>query len=97
MSDQQESSDEMPPSWALELRDRLANDPDVRYAAWRYVTRDMPVEALDRIYQVGEEGLWSDIAAVLTVYDEHVEPAHRGPWRHRLASLVNHERGVEDE
>jgi len=31
--------------------------------------------------------LLADIAAVLTVYDEHVAPENRGPWRDRLAAL----------
>ena len=30
----------------------------------------------------------SDIAMVLTVYDEHVAPENRGPWRERLGALV---------
>lgn len=32
-----------------------------------------------------------DIAAVLTVYDEHVPPENRGPWRDRLAALIGTE------
>lgn len=33
--------------------------------------------------------LRDDIRSVLTVYDEHVAPENRGPWRDRLDAFVN--------
>lgn len=33
--------------------------------------------------------LHADLLAVLTVYDEHVSPENRGPWRDRLAKFAD--------
>lgn len=38
--------------------------------------------------RMAERSFREDIAMVLTVYDEHVSPENRGPWRHRLAAWV---------
>lgn len=72
-----------PPEWAVQLRDEVASDPRVNAAARRNVTRDMP-SASDEDWQQFKD----DIAAVLTVYDEHVAPENRGPWRDRLVEFI---------
>lgn len=35
-----------------------------------------------------QDQMAADILAVLTVYDEHVAPGNRGPWRERLAEAA---------
>lgn len=47
----------------------------------------LSVRTMRRILAADDEQMRADIAAVLTVYDEHVAPENRGPWRDRLAAL----------
>lgn len=44
--------------------------------------------ALHERTEQARDALMADVAMVLTVYDEHVAPENRGPWRHRLALAV---------
>jgi hypothetical protein len=48
-----------------------------------------------RILAADDEQMRADIAAVLTVYDEHVAPENRGPWRDRLAALFGSQGGSD--
>lgn len=59
---------------------------DGNYRNWEMLNEDYgPIEIA-----VFLEELRGDIAAVLTVYDEHVAPENRGPWRDRLATLIGY-------
>lgn len=47
-----------------------------------------PAERMERTSDEADQ-LREDILAVLTVYDEHVAPENRGPWRERLETFAD--------